>query len=196
MLPDFPDVRHELDKILQAYFVREVGRRCASFERVPKHRLFEGRSDAISREGQEKDPTKMYEACAEMIFTAKEIAAFDLKSMKAKMDEAAEQMAAQMTKHFYETVSEICEKSGQVTRGGPFTADTVLAALDKIAIDFDTEGGAQMPSIHVAPSQFEAVRAAIEKLHTDPEYAQKREELMQRKFGEWLDREASRALVG
>lgn len=197
MLPDFPSTKREMEKILTAYFARQVRKRCPGFEDVARYRMFEGRRDAISREGEVAEETKMFEAGAEMTISADEVARFDMKGMKAKMDEAAEKMAEQMTKHFYAALSEICEKSGQVTKGGGgFTADKVLEALDKIHIDFEPDGTPHLPSIHIAPSQFEALRAALEKLATDPEYTKKHEEMMERKFRDWCDREASRKLAG
>lgn len=197
MLPDFPGVKQEMDKLLNAYFARAVRQRCPGFDEIPRHRLFEGKRDAITREREEIEETKMLEAAADMTISNDEIARFDFKSMKAKMDDAAEKMAEQMTRHFYQTLSDACEKSGQVSKGGPFTADSVLAALDMIAIDFDpVDDTPHLPSIHIAPSQFEALRAALEKLATDPEYQKKHQELLQKKYGEWLDREASRKLAG
>lgn len=198
MLPDFPSTKTEWDKQLTAYFVREVRRRCPGFEDIPRHFLFEGETDAISREGEEREETKMFAAGAEMMFSPEEISNFDWKNIKAKMDKAAEEMAAQMTRHFYQTLSDACDRSGQVTRGrgGGFTADKVLEALEMIQIDFEAAGKPNLPSIHIAPSQFEELRAALEKLETDPEYSAKFEAMMQRKFGDWRDREASRKLVG
>lgn len=198
MLPDFPNTKREMDKILSAYFARQVRRRCPSFDNIPRHRLFEGRKDAISREGEQPEETQMFEAGAEMTISADEVARFDMNGMKAKMDEAAEKMAEQMTRHFYQTLSDMCEKTGQITRGGgsDFTADKVLEALDKIQIDFELDGTPHLPSIHIAPSQFESLRAALEKLETDPEYATKNQELMERKYRDWRDREASRTLAG
>lgn len=197
MLPDFPVLKHDLDEIFTTYLQNSIRRQSGEIGNIDRHRLFEGKGDAISRQGEEAEETKMIEASAEMMFTPEEIVAFSVKDIRNKLDEIARRMADQMVRHLYQTVSDACDKSGNVTKSkGGFTPDVVLEAMSKIHIDFDEHGKPRLPSIHIHPSQTSELYAALQTLDTDPEYKAKSKALMEQKEREWRDREASRKLVG
>ncbi|MDP3858588.1 MAG: hypothetical protein Q8Q73_12590 [Stagnimonas sp.] len=198
MLPDFPTLKKDLDDFFSAYLSRETQRRSGEFGQMARHRLFEGRANAIQRQREKPEAVEIVSASEELNFSAAEVANLGVQEIWSYLDEVAQKMADQIVAHFYKTLSEQCEQSGQVTKseGGLVTADKLLEAFGKLQIDFDSSGHPRLPSIHIGPSQSAAMALALQKLETDAELRLRSQELIALKRREWLDREAARKLVG
>ena len=117
-----------------------------------------------------------------------------IKEVTKVIDKAAQDMAKQQSKHFFERLNQICDETGQVydNKGQPLTFDNILDLLDSMPMDFDENEQPIMPTI-LAESR------VIEKLlKQKPSYEQikRQNEIIERKYSEWRDSESDRRLVG
>ena len=93
---------------------------------------------------------------------------------------------------FFEYLGRVCEATGNVIdgKGQPFSFDLVLDALDKIQIDFDEAGNPEIPTMVLHPE-------LMEKLKKQPptdEQIRRREEIINRKRGEYNARRRTRQI--
>ena len=111
-----------------------------------------------------------------------------------KIDDAAQEMAEQIKKSFYETLSEAAGEVGNVSlsHGEPLTVDLFLEMLEKMHVSFDEEGNPSGLTFAGSPKLRPALIEVISQAEADPRY----QELMERKREEERVRENNRKLVG
>jgi hypothetical protein len=107
-------------------------------------------------------------------------------------------MAGQQIESFFEMMHQTTEKTGNVVDAGgkPFSPELMLEALEKIEIDFNSDGSPRMPTMALG----EAQRAKLLESANDSEsmaiFEMRRDKIIDRKREEWRAREANRILVG
>jgi hypothetical protein len=71
----------------------------------------------------------------------------------AKLDNAAKKMADKVQKTFYLKMNEDLDRLGRTVdqKGKPFSAETILEALENIQIEFNADGKHNDLQIHIAP---------------------------------------------
>jgi hypothetical protein len=198
VLPDLPLLKTDLQEVLNRYLRRQMYARLGVFNQGGKHIIHEGDRMRIWRADGDIDDSQLKAASAELILELGDIPALTLQERVRRIDELADKMAEQMSKQLFGALNEVLERAGQTMdrKGLPLDAETVLAALESIDIDFD-EAGRQSPlSLVVHPSMGERARQALEQLERDPAFKARHDALLAKKKAEWRDREAARKLVG
>lgn len=198
MLPDLPKLKRELQRIVDQYLQRQVRARMGVFDEAPRHILHEGTRMRIVRADGTVEESSLKQATAEMAIKMEEIPTLSIEDRVVRLDEIAEEMAKQISEHLFGTLNETLEKAGQVVdaKGKPFDAETLFGVLSSIQLNFDDSGQHHGLKLVVPPAMAERVRAVFEQIDADPTLKRRHEELINRKFGEWRDREAARKLVG
>ena len=156
--------------------------------------LQEGNKNKLLRYDGTIDDVPMKSSGAKVEIKLDDLDQHGIKEVIKVIDKAAQDMANQQSKHFFERLNQICDETGQVydNKGKPLTFDSILDLLDSMPIDFDEDGQPIMPSI-LAGSR------VIEKLikqEPSDEQIERQKEIIGRKFSEWRDRESNRRLVG
>jgi hypothetical protein len=144
------------------------------------------------------DESELKLASAAMSLKFDEIPRLTIKDRICKLNDMADQMASQISKHLFGTLNEVLDKAGQVLdqKGRPLDAEAVFAALENIELEFDETGKHKDLSIVVPPALAPKAKKVFEQIESDPVLRKRHEEIMIRKRMEWRDREASRKLVG
>ena len=116
-----------------------------------------------------------------------------LKEVLKLLDKAAHDMAIKQSENFFERLNQICNESGQVydNKGKPLTFDTILDLLDSMYIDFDEKGQPEFPCLLAG----KRVINEILKKEPSQEQIKRQNEIIERKYREWCDRESDRRLV-
>jgi hypothetical protein len=111
----------------------------------------------------------------------------DLTLMTESIDSIAKQMSDGFIKKMYETMSDACDRSGNVVSGKAFP-ESFLEALEKIEFSVDKNGEVQLPSFHHAgsSSQIEQLQGQSQEFHD------KVEEVKARKSAAAEERERER----
>ena len=198
MLPDCPRLKREVSQRLTSLFRQMVNQYLGIVGEAPRSVIHEGRRTAMIRESGEVDETRLFEASAGWEIKAAEVPTMTTDALLERMRHAAKDMAAQISKGSFQSISDAVEKIGNVVdgQGAPFSADLFLKAIEKIQIDFGPDGKPQFPTLVVAPSQGPQIQKVLESFEKDPEQTAKFDKLIEKKKEEWLAREASRKLVG
>lgn len=198
MLPDLPELKRDLQRVIDQYLHRQVRARMGIFDEAPRHIIHEGEHMRIIRADGSVEESNLKESSAEMRIKMEEIPALTIAERLERLNAMAEEMARQMSEHLFGTLDSVLTKAGQVVdgKGKPFDAESIFSALDSIQLEFDETGQHHNLSLVIPPAMSERVKAAFAQIDADPELKRRHEELIARKRGEWRDREATRKLVG
>ena len=197
MLPDLPKLKIEFRKRLTRHFSRLVNGKLGIINEAPRQTLREGnRMRTVRADGSvSEDGLKL--ASAEMRIGMDDIPTMSAADLLQRLDGMAEDMARQMSEHFFRSVGETLDEAGQSVdfKGRRLSGEAILAMYEKMQFDFDREGRPRLPSVIVSPGKATAMSAALDELQYEP-LKGRFEELILRKWVDWRDREASRKLVG
>ncbi len=118
-----------------------------------------------------------------------EIVDGNLSAIRRCFSQVAEDMQRQMMQMLYSTISEACNKSGNVVTGGGSFPIRFLEALGKIEFGVDREGNVCIPEVHVGADGHKLI-AELEA--QPPEFHQEVERLKDEKNAAALQREEQR----
>jgi hypothetical protein len=198
VLPDYPKLKKDLASQLTRFLQDRTRAYLGPLAEIRRLRAFEGDAFSIVRAGEEEEPHEFDDVESIVTISNDELPTMTLESLLAKLDEAAEGIARQIAQGIYRTIFEATERAGAVldTGGQQVSAQTILDALSGMQIDFNDDGTARFPQIHIHPDLSEALRIAMEQLDSNPSLRREFRRLLERKREEWRVREASRKLVG
>ena len=137
----------------------------------------------------DSSPSKMNTISAELIFPFERLKNGDLSIIRESVDSMSNQMGEQFIHSMFQTVNEVCEKSGQLVDGKNISAaEAIMLAFEKIEFSVNRNGEVEMPSLYTANP--ESMHAALMQQGT--EFHERFESLKQAKTEEALDREKNR----
>jgi len=198
MLPDFPSILAELDKLINKRLrdrVRMGHPIISKGHHTTQHegdRMIFGTVNGTQKEMDYKEFESVLRISRE------EIKSLSIDDIIKKIDAIAEEMTGNMARMMYSNIEQITKEAGTaIDQGGkPFTFETFLEALERIWIDFDEETGQpHMPTLVVPPALYTKIREKLPEWENNLEYKKRFEELMKWKLKEWHDRESNRKLV-
>ena len=110
---------------------------------------------------------------------------------------AAEAFIEAQHKMLLAKANEVTERSGMVFdgRGKPFSPEILLQAMERMELSFSESGEPRMPTLIVNPQLHEKIKEKMPEWEKDEDFKKRRDDLIDRKRKEWLDRENSRKLV-
>lgn len=198
MLPDLPNLKRDIQNVLYRYLQVQVNKRIGIFNELSRQIIQEGDRLRVVRADGSIDDSELKRASAEMIIENSEAPRLTFTERIAKLNDVAEEMSRQMSEHLFGTLNEVLDKAGQVTnnKGRPLDSDAFFSVMEKIQLDFDESGKHHKLSIVVPPKLKMKMEQVLNQIDSDPELQKRYEEIILKKRIEWLDREASRKLVG
>jgi hypothetical protein len=198
MLPDLPSLKRDIKKVLDAYLQKQMNLRTGFIAELPKHVFHEGSRMRVVQADGSVDESDLKQVSAEMSLNLKDVPQLTLQQRISKLNEIAEQMASQISKHMFGTLNEVLGKAGQAVNhhGKPLDAEAIFSALESIQMDFDESGKHHELIMVMPPALASKAVKVFEQIDSDPVLRKRHEEIMTRKRMEWRDREASRKLVG
>jgi hypothetical protein len=198
MLPDLPKLKLELQSIFHLYLRNQINLRLGVFNQSPRHIIHEGKEMRTSRADGSVVETELKSASTEMTIKHEEIPTLSFDERVRRLNLLAEDMARQMSEHFFGTLKDDLEKSGQVVdrKGKPLDAEAIFEMIEKIQFDFDGVDETHNISIVIPPNLQQRMKEVMMQIETDPSLRKRHDEIMAKKRMEWRDREAARKLVG
>lgn len=198
MLPDCPELKAEIRDHYTLLLRIKINNYLGFVAEIPKSHIFEGNSNAIERPTGEVELTKMARLGADFTVKYEEVPYLTHERIMQRLDEVAFSMAKQMSKHFFETISEATERVGNVVnaKGKPLSAEIVLDLLEKMWLPFDDNHNPKLPSIVIGSGQIDRMKIVNEELETNQALKNRFTDIINRKREEWLAGEADRKLVG
>lgn len=198
MLPDIIPLKLALAKVLDDVFRRRFNDYMGALNEAPRCYIKEGRRIVTIRPDGQIDETILNQASAEMSLRFEEVPELDITKRLAKLDEAAREIAKQVSGHAFRQINESVEKLGNVVNGTgkPFSPDVLLQALERIQLEFDPSGNPEDVTVVIPPHMTQQARDTIEVMKRDPDFQRRYNAIIDQKRTEWRDREAARKLVG
>ncbi len=198
MLPDIPPLKREIARKLQIAFKQRVNAYMGAINEAPRYFIKEGRRVVTVRPDGHLDETLLKEASAETTIRFDEVPHLSFQDRLTKLDEAARDMARQISEHAFGQINEAVERVGNVVDGGgkPLSPELYLEVIEKIHLDFDANGHPSQLTLVIPPGMEQRAKEVAEMLDHDPEYRRRYRELIDKKRMQWRDREAARKLVG
>lgn len=201
MIVDFPSIKSKLDASLNIFLRREVKKNMTFFSTIGKHLIHEGKKHAYETMQHTRKDMDFKKAEVEFTVTKEERETITLEGVLQKVSKSAEEMAAQMERDMFATLHREIDEAGQSVdeKGKPFTHETLLKAMEMLDVDFkdDDRKQPQMPSLVMHPDMAKKVFEQDAKLSDEERKAfeARKEALLDKKYQEFLDREAHRKLV-
>jgi len=198
MLPDFPEVKRRLLQVVAFNFRHRVNadELIGAIKSVP---YFEGRRFATGDvdgyvEETAAELTSIPYEIERLAIIERGVEAFAEATAKV-----AEAQIAALHEMLFRKNKEACDRVGNsVDAGGqPFSADLYLKMLERVRIDFDSDGRPDISGTRLVmhPDLAEHVSKVMSQWETDESFQQRYQEVMLRKREEWRDRESNRKLV-
>ena len=194
MLPDFLKTKEKLKKMLDSERKKAELLHLGPVADAPKSMIFEGNRFIIVYEDGSCKEVKMEKATSRLEVKWEEVETMTHETVLNKIDGVAKEMAEQIKKSFYGTLSEAAEETGNVgsTHGEPLTIDVLLDMLEKMHVSFDEEGNPSGLTFAGSSKLRPVLAEIISQAESDPRY----QALMEQKREEWRVRESRRKLVG
>ena len=197
MLPDFPELKRQLNERVLAILKQEMAARAPLLAQVRKITQHEGKDNSFETEEGDIKRIKYKKVEAGIELDLSSIHAFDAPALRKKLNEMAETMARKQMAMFLKTMHRTTEEVGNVVDAGgqPFTAEFMLQVWETIWIEFDEHGKPRMPQLLANPIHKDRAEAEFKRFEAEPQLKAKRIELINRKREEWFDRESHRKLA-
>lgn len=194
MLPDFLKTKEKLKRMLDSERKKAELSHLGPVADVPKSMIFEGNKFITIHKNGSCEEIKMEKATSRLEVKWEEVETMTHETVLNKIDDVAKEMAEQIAKSFYKTLSEAAEGVGNVSlsHGESLTVDLFLEMLEKMHVSFDKDGNPSGLTFAGSPKLRPALVKVISQAEADPRY----QELMERKREEWRVRESRRKLVG
>jgi hypothetical protein len=196
VLPDFPELKTRLSKLLVAR-MKSVQKHTTPFANLASVHVWEGNCVKMIRGDGSEDTIDMKHHRVQIQLTDEEIENLSSEDMQRKFDKAAREMARQMSVTGFESLNKTISDAGNVVHyKGALTIDDVFRMYGTVAIDFDENGRPELPTIMCNEAMREQFHCLLSQINSDPDTKRKLAAMLERKKEEWRDREASRRLVG
>jgi len=198
MLPDYPEIKRRIHKSLTTR-MQTICNGPPPFSDVGRQTLFEGNRNKIVRNDGTISDSTFEEISSKISIDLDNYENMTFDEILNKIDQCALDMAKQQSQYLFQTIDEAVKSVGNTIdcKGEIFNPDHIFRMLDKITIDFNSDGTPNMPLLVVgAPEVGNKWIEVQETIENTPELKKIMEELIDKKRMEWLDRENSRKLVG
>lgn len=197
MLPDFPDLKAEIERILLARLQAKIRTKDPVVAQIRSFTQHEGRLQRYEQQPSGQVVEDGFELFSAEVTTAiQEVPKLVGKNLEQKLDEIADKAGSAMAKRFFERVGEECDKAGNTINasGEPMNPELLLKMMSTIQTDFDSNGNpTTMFVLH--PDMVPAALKASEQIENDPELKRRSEEIRRKQREAWLTRESNRKLV-
>jgi hypothetical protein len=197
MLPDFPDLKAEIQKIILARLRRRVDTGDAVFARVKKFIQHEGREMRYEQRGGGVVQEGFEEIGAKFMIPIGDVPALVGEKLEAKLEGIAQELTSTSAKAFFRKMGEACQKAGTAMDAGgkPLTPEMLLDMVSAVQMEFGPDGR-PTHSFIIHPDMLPAVKKVAEQIENDPKLKRRHAEILERQREAWTARESNRKLVG
>ena len=197
MLPDFPEMKKQVDEMLSYYIQSRIVFHLGFMGQVPRIAVPEGRHNRLIRADGTIDDSQMKPIGGKESVDTSTEGMLDIQAVLKKLDSIAEQIATQQARHMYKRIEEVTEKTGNVlkTKMSKTGLGTMNDMLEKVQIDFDKSGKPHLPTMVCGKELFDRFMAQRDAAAADTVQKSRMEDIIVRKREEYRDRESRRRLV-
>ncbi len=197
MIPDFPDEKEKFMQLWNKYLQKKISENLGFLGTLPQYRNYEGDQWKLSREDGSVEVIDYDHIQGLLDINVDEVPDLTPEKIRQKLDNLANEIAAQMSKNTYAEISRVTKLSGNEidAKNKPFSKELFLELIEKVVLDFDQNGDLNQPTMVMDPVFWEKNKDKIMAWEKDEEFVRKHEQLIAKKKEEWIDRENNRKLV-
>jgi hypothetical protein len=196
MLPDFPSTKRIVHDAHFRIMFKAMNAAQGIFSDVRVRPIKEGRQTAIRRPAGKVDDTKMHKFQVAETIPMSAVETWTDQQIVEHFEKMGREMGKKQVRATYEELNKVTQETGNVVNAeGTLTPDVFFVAIEKIWIEFDSDGKPRLPTMVIHPQQAEDWKRLNELMDADPANTRRMEKLMSRKKEEWRERESSRKLV-
>lgn len=196
MLPDFPVLKAELQKMLFAKLRHRVNTGDPVLSQVRRFTQHEGRQMRYEQYGGGTVQDEAEQICVGFEIPLAEVPFLIGERLDAKLEEIAQELISKSAKFFFQKVGESCQKVGTAMDAGgkPVSPEMLLEMISTVQTEFGPDG--KPTNIFVVhPDMLPALKKVAEEIENDPELKQRQTEITERQREAWSARESNRKLV-
>jgi hypothetical protein len=200
MIVDFIEVKRALDKAANMFIRAEIKKRTPFVSQIgviPQHEGSDASYETVDRRVQEID--YQLTLSKPITLTKEEMAGLSIDDIQRLLTEVAEDMAHKIERTALDKLGQILEDTGNtVVESGPLGPESFLRSLEVMQVDFDdVRQRPHIPQIVLHPNTFAKLKAQTDRMSADELNAieRRREEILDKKYEEYVSRENNRKLV-
>lgn len=196
MLPDFPDLKAEVQKFLIAKLRHRVDTGDPVLSQIKSFMQHEGRQMRYEQYGGTSVQEEAEKMGVEFEIRLAEVPFLIGKNLDAKLEEMAQKIISQSAKQFFKKMGETCRKAGTAidVGGKPLSPEILLEMENTVQVEFGPDGKPTNTFVF-HPDMLPAVRKVAEQIENDPELKRRHAEILERQREAWAARESNRKLV-
>jgi hypothetical protein len=199
MIVDFPREKRKADEQLKLNSRLQMREHSPFLRMIKRHFQHEGETASYTTVDGETRELGYDLAEATVSIPVLEIPNLTVDDVQARVASSVADVAAQVTRGAFATMSTEIERAGNsIQVADPFSSEAYLQALETVLVDFDdTRDKPELPQFVGHPSQRARAEARWEAMTTD-EWAHFNtclDEILDRKYAEYISRENARKLV-
>jgi hypothetical protein len=200
MIVDFPEAKRAAQKVLDSILRQQIKQKTPTLNLVARKKLFEGNSMSVTRPDGTREKNEFRIAESRFSIPQKEIPNTTATDMIEKISAAAEDMAGQMERGFFQDLEKSMAETNRQIPGNPgLTPDGILKGLENIWIDFEDDDRSKpvKPSIIASPEAVDQLKKIAAE--TTPEekhrYEEKEKVILDKKYKEYMEDLKSRKII-
>ena len=196
MLPDFPSLKDEIEKVAFAKLRRRVDTGDPVFSEVRRFSQHEGsemRYEQYGGTSVQEGPDKIG---AVVEIQLAEVPGLVGERFEAKLESIAQNLIAESAKAFFAKIEASSKRAGTAFDAGgkPVSAEMLLDMMERVQTEF-TEDGDPTGTFVIHPDMLPAVKEVADQIENDPELKRRNTAILERQREAWIARESNRKLV-
>lgn len=197
MLPDWPELKEVCAKAQMRALHERIKKVQPVLGMIRRKVQHEGKRFTYETEDGAVLEMQYEQVTTKMELPASEVPTSSIGKAIERAEGAADDMATQMGKVFFERVDEATQAAGTaVDAGGKgFTFDLYCDLMERIELDFDAKGEPVMPTLCASPKALQKASAVLNEALEDAENCKRIESIIGKQRERWRAREADRKLV-
>lgn len=196
MLPDFPALKAEIQKTIEAGLRKRVDTGDPVFAQVKRIIQHEGGEIRYEQLGGGAVQEGFERIGAYFTVPITDVPTLVGEKLEAKLEEITQELISQSAKAFFKKMEEVCQKAGTAKDAGgkPISPEMLLDMISTAQMEFGPDGKPTQSFI-IHPDMLPAVKKVAEQIENDPELKRKHAEILERQREAWAARESNRKLV-
>jgi len=196
MLPDFPSLKAEMQKLVEAKMHHLVDTGDPVLSQIKRYTQHEGTDTQYEQHGGKTVRSGPEEIGVAFEVKMEEIPELVGEKLDAKLKAIAQEITSKQAQSFFKKVGESCDEVGNTVDAGgkPITPELLLEVFSRIETEFD-ENGNPTTSLVIHPNQVPALKKVANQIENDPDLGRRNQEILERQREKWAARESNRKLV-
>lgn len=200
MIVDFIEIKEKLHTITNILLREEIKRRAPFIGSIGSRYLHEGDKHMVGTVEQDKSELEMKRGKSSFYLSREEMSKITFLEIVEKIKESAEEMAGQMERGAFQTLTEEMEKHNRNIPGNPpFSPEAFLKGLEMIDIDFadDDPQKPHLPTLVMHPDLAQKAKEQEESMTPEEKarFDEEMKKIIEKKYQDFMKREGGRKII-